>query len=43
MSQGIYQIANRTNGHSYVGQSIQIEQRWKQHILTSKKPQKQRL
>lgn len=29
---GIYKITNKINGKSYIGQSIQIESRWKQHI-----------
>lgn len=28
---GIYKITNKTNGKIYVGQSIDIEERWKQH------------
>ena len=28
---GIYKITNKTNGKIYVGQSINIEERWKQH------------
>lgn len=31
MSCGIYKITNLINGHSYIGQSICIEQRWKNH------------
>lgn len=33
---GIYQIKNKINGHSYIGQSVQIETRWKRHINDSK-------
>ena len=33
---GIYQIRNKINGHSYIGQSVQIEIRWKRHIANSK-------
>lgn len=33
---GIYQIKNKINGHSYIGQSINIEKRWKRHISDSK-------
>ena len=32
MSCGIYKITNKINGHSYVGQSVDIERRWRQHI-----------
>ena len=28
---GIYKITNKANGKIYVGQSIDIEERWKQH------------
>lgn len=28
---GIYKITNRVNGHSYIGQSTDIENRWKSH------------
>jgi group I intron endonuclease len=35
MSQGIYKITNLTNGDCYVGQSVNIEKRWKDHIHTS--------
>lgn len=30
---GIYKITNNINNKSYIGQSIQIEQRWKEHKL----------
>lgn len=33
---GIYKITNKLNGHSYVGQSIHIQDRWQQHISLSK-------
>ena len=36
MSCGIYKITNLINGHSYIGQSICIEQRWKNHKHYSK-------
>ena len=36
MSCGIYKITNLTNGHSYIGQSICIEQRWKNHAYYGK-------
>lgn len=29
---GIYQITNIINGHKYIGSSININKRWKQHI-----------
>lgn len=28
MACGIYKITNKINGHSYIGQSVQIEKRW---------------
>ena len=28
---GIYKITNKLNGKVYIGQSINIKQRWKQH------------
>ena len=34
---GIYLITNKVNGKKYVGQSIDIERRWKSHIIASKK------
>lgn len=34
---GIYLITNRTNGHQYVGQSVNIKQRWIDHKTPSKK------
>lgn len=30
--QGIYQVKNKTNGKSYIGQSIDIHIRWSEHI-----------
>lgn len=36
MKTGIYLIKNKLNGKCYVGQSIDIEARWKQHIIDSK-------
>lgn len=36
MSQGIYRITNLINGREYIGQSVNIETRWKTHISTSK-------
>lgn len=32
---GIYKITNKINNKSYIGQSINIEARWKQHIYTN--------
>lgn len=32
---GIYKITNKINGHSYIGQSIDIAKRWKNHIISS--------
>ena len=32
MSTGIYKITNKINGNAYVGLSINIEKRWKDHI-----------
>lgn len=34
---GIYKITNKLNGHSYIGQSVDIERRWKDHILNAKR------
>ena len=31
MTCGIYQIVNQVNGKSYIGQSRNIEKRWRQH------------
>lgn len=31
MSIGIYKITNLLNGKIYIGQSIHIEKRWKEH------------
>lgn len=36
MTCGIYLITNKINGHMYVGQSSDIEERWKSHIKKSK-------
>lgn len=30
---GIYKIENLTNGKIYIGQSVEIEQRWKKHLI----------
>ena len=32
---GIYRITNKINGKTYIGQSINIEERWKKHIKGS--------
>lgn len=32
---GIYKITNKINQHCYIGQSRQIEKRWKRHIEIS--------
>lgn len=32
--QGIYQIKNLINGHCYIGQSVDIEKRWQDHMYT---------
>ena len=32
---GIYKITNKINQHCYIGQSRQIEKRWKRHIEVS--------
>lgn len=31
MTCGIYKITNKINGHCYIGQSINIEERWREH------------
>jgi group I intron endonuclease len=36
MSQGIYKITNLINDKTYIGQSVNIEKRWRGHISTSK-------
>ena len=33
---GIYRILNNVNGKSYIGQSIDIYKRWKEHVLNAK-------
>lgn len=35
---GIYKITNKINNKAYIGQSICIEKRWKNHIITSTNP-----
>ena len=35
MTIGIYKITNNINGHCYIGQSSQIEKRWKNHKIAS--------
>lgn len=32
---GIYKITNLLNGHSYIGQSVNIEERWKDHKIAA--------
>jgi group I intron endonuclease len=34
---GIYKITNKINGKVYIGQSINIERRWKEHISDKRK------
>ena len=29
---GIYKITNKINGHSYIGLSTKVEERWKYHL-----------
>ncbi len=36
MSIGIYKYTNKINGNSYIGQSINIEQRYQQHLFDAK-------
>ena len=36
MTCGIYKIENKINGKSYIGQSANIERRWKSHRVSSK-------
>ena len=36
MSCGLYKITNKINGKIYIGQSINIERRWQQHIYEAK-------
>jgi len=31
MISGIYKITNKVNGKVYIGQSVDIERRWKEH------------
>lgn len=38
MTCGIYKITNIKNGKIYIGQSINIERRWKRHLSASKNP-----
>lgn len=37
MTAGIYKITNKISGMSYVGQSVNIEQRWAQHGVMLRK------
>lgn len=39
MTIGIYQIQNKINGKIYIGQSIDIEKRLKQHLRYLRKSQ----
>jgi group I intron endonuclease len=39
---GIYKIQNKLNGKIYVGQSVDIERRWKEHISDAKNENKLR-
>lgn len=32
---GIYKITNKVNGHSYVGQSSNIQRRWQNHKVAA--------
>ena len=40
---GIYKITNTLNNKSYIGQSIHIKQRWKEHIQASRNKEPQSL
>lgn len=40
---GIYKITNKLNGKSYIGQSIDIKRRWKQHKKTTPQKNKNQL
>jgi group I intron endonuclease len=33
MASGIYRIRNKLTGHSYIGQTINLEIRWQYHII----------
>lgn len=35
---GIYKIANKVNGKCYIGQSINIKRRWREHLKAYKTP-----
>ena len=37
---GIYSITNKINGKRYIGQSININNRWKEHIRNIDNPNK---
>lgn len=39
MTAGVYVIENKINGHQYVGSSVNIEKRWKDHIYLLDKKQ----
>ena len=36
MTTGIYKITNKINGHYYIGRSIRIEHRFREHISNAK-------
>lgn len=40
MKVGIYKVTNKENGKAYVGQSVDIDRRWRKHINDSKNPKK---
>lgn len=40
MSTGIYKFQNQINGHIYIGQSTDIERRYKQHLYDAKHPER---
>ena len=35
MKCGIYKITNKLNGKIYIGQSVDIKKRWREHIFSS--------
>ena len=39
---GIYKILNKTNGKIYIGQSVNIERRWKEHLYDYKNENEKR-
>lgn len=40
---GVYRVTNRVNGKSYIGKSINIYARWRNHLLGCKKPREKDL